>query len=220
MKRAYKILMLSLVALMATVTLHAQNFNDSPAQMQGGDDEYSYDDVNARQRPEAKPHWVEIEYPGGDSYKGYQVAGQNHGLGAYYWSDGSRYEGEFNKDTFAGYGVLYMPDGRVIYEGEFKNSQPHGLGTFYYKSGSRYVGEWANGVECGTGILYDANSRVVYCGAWNDGKPNGRGAYHWADGRKYVGAFRDGKSHGQGTLYGADGKIVFSGAWKDDQPVK
>ena len=127
MKRAYKILMMSLVASLATVTLHAQNFNDSPAQMQDGDDEYSYDDVNARQRPEAKPHWVEIEYPGGDSYKGDQVAGQNHGLGAYYWSDGSRYEGEF------------------------KNGNYHGRGVLYFASGATRKGIWENDVYIGTG---------------------------------------------------------------------
>lgn len=221
MKRAFKISIVSLVALLAAVTLQAQNYNDATSPMQqGGEYDYSYDEVGTSQRREAKPRWVEKQYPGGDSYKGYQVGGQNHGLGTYLWSDGSRYEGEFSKDSFAGYGVLYMPDGRTVYEGEFKNSQPHGLGTFYYTAGSRYVGEWANGVECGTGILYDADSRVVYFGAWNNGKPNGKGVYNWADGRKYIGAFRDGKSHGKGTLYGADGKVVFDGEWKDDKPVE
>ena len=45
-----------------------------------------------------------------------------HGYGEYSWSDGRRYEGEFNNDLKNGRGTFIWPDGRK-YEGEWLNGK-------------------------------------------------------------------------------------------------
>jgi hypothetical protein len=147
-----------LFALFAVGTLYAQDYNSMPEeamrQMQGGEDGYmDMDTAHSSRRGASEVRWVEQTYPSGDKYVGYMKGDMHHGQGAYYWADGSRYEGEFSKSSLCGFGTLYHADGTKLFEGEFKNDQPHGVGTLYFPNGRRYVGEWEDCVESGSGIL-------------------------------------------------------------------
>lgn len=223
MKSIYSFSLLVLLMVLWSPTMQAQDYSAMPEearrQMQSSDYD-SYDEEDVSTKRDVQLRWVEQQYQGGDKYVGYKKGDMNHGQGTYIWADGSRYEGEFNKNTLSGFGTLYSADGVKFFEGEFKNDQPHGVGTLYFSNGNRYVGEWENGVESGSGILYGPNNRVIYGGHWVNGVPNGNGSYYWEDGSKYVGQFRSGKSHGTGILYDAEGKIVYSGTWADDKPAK
>jgi hypothetical protein len=96
------------------------------------------------------------------------VAG--HGIA---WSprpDGSRYDGEWNKDGYMhGTGIHTWADGRVAYVGEWKNGNKHGRGNCSFADGSRYEGEWKSGSQHGQGArIYPDGAR--YEGEWLNGR--------------------------------------------------
>lgn len=89
-----------------------------------------------------------------------------HGKGVYTWSDGRRYEGEYNNDKKEGYGIYTWADGR------------------------RYQGYWLNGKQHGKG-KYISNEGVIKWGNWDDGKrinwiepENDEDAFKYKDGTK------------------------------------
>jgi hypothetical protein len=64
----------------------------------------------------------EIKFPNGDIYKGYIdiISKKGHGIGTYFYKDGSRYEGNFIHGAFSGNGeVLYNNGDRYV--GGFQN---------------------------------------------------------------------------------------------------
>ncbi len=66
------------------------------------------------------------------------------GLGAYYYGDGSHYEGEFAAGVPQGKGKCYYANGD-IYEGGFSNHAPHGQGVMRFKNGRIANGYWDYG---------------------------------------------------------------------------
>lgn len=67
------------------------------------------------------------------------------GFGIYIYSDGVRYDGEYQADKKEGYGIYYWTDGRK-YEGWWHKGKQHGLGTYIdsAKSSVKY-GLWEHG---------------------------------------------------------------------------
>ena len=68
-----------------------------------------------------------------------------NGLGIYVYTDGVRYEGQYQTDKKEGYGTYLWPDNR------------------------KYEGWWHNGVKHGLGIYQDARKKFLY-GLWENGK--------------------------------------------------
>jgi len=69
----------------------------------------------------------------------------------------------------AGRGKYYYTDGSK-YIGDFFNGNPEGDGTIFYKSGDRYEGGWKNNAPHGKGIMYYLDGKVI--GAiWDFGRP-------------------------------------------------
>jgi len=66
------------------------------------------------------------------------------GTGAFTYSDGSRYEGEFHNGLPAGHGTVFYANGNR-YEGEWHNDVPHGVGTLYYADGRTIRAHWYYG---------------------------------------------------------------------------
>jgi hypothetical protein len=62
------------------------------------------------------------------------------------WYNGMKYVGEYKIGCIKhGYGVLYK-NGKIVYEGEWKNNQRNGKGIEYNQNGEKvYEGEWING---------------------------------------------------------------------------
>lgn len=58
---------------------------------------------------------------------------KQEGTGKEYWSDGTRYEGDFVNNMKHGNGKLSLPDG-AVYLGEFYENQMHGKGYFINNS--------------------------------------------------------------------------------------
>lgn len=75
-------------------------------------------------------------------YKGQWYSGKRQGRGIYQFSDKSRYKGEFDRDRIHGVGTLLWPDGSK-YVGEWSEGQRHGKGKEYTRDGKiRYDGMW------------------------------------------------------------------------------
>ncbi|MGH4139193.1 hypothetical protein [Clostridium sp.] len=64
----------------------------------------------------------------------------------------------------------YYSDGSR-YVGEFKNQKPYGVGTFYFNSGDKYIGKFKYNGPNGMGTAYNSDGSVYYEGEWKNGKP-------------------------------------------------
>jgi len=78
--------------------------------------------------------------------------GKREGLGVFFWSDGSLYEGFWLAGEASGRGRMLHDNGDV-YEGEWREGQLHGKGTYYHHGdGTRFSGNWFEDTQSGTGL--------------------------------------------------------------------
>lgn len=63
-----------------------------------------------------------------------QVQRAKSGSGVLNYTNGNRYEGEYENDKRHGHGTLYYANGDK-YVGQWKNDQKHGSGNFKWKNG-------------------------------------------------------------------------------------
>ena len=105
------------------------------------------------------------------------------------------YEGNVEKGTAAGMGILYRKDGTKVYEGQFENSQFQGTGVSYYPTEQiQYKGTFQKNVYNGSGELYRNNGSL-----------------------EYKGSFLDGMKEGEGSLYDSGNNVVYTGNFSKDQ---
>jgi len=64
-----------------------------------------------------------LKWPDGSSYDGSFKTGVKEGNGIYTWRNGAVFTGNFKNGEANGYGVLKDPAGKVLYEGEWKDSK-------------------------------------------------------------------------------------------------
>lgn len=152
------------------------------------------------------------EYSNGPRYEGNWQAGQRHGQGVLYHTDGSELAGVWDSGELVSC-ICKNADGSR-YEGEIRNQKFEGEGTYYFTDGGKYVGEWKDGERNGQGILYDGK-KVRYKGAWKDGELHGQGTYYFNEGGRYEGSWVKGMKEGIGTLYYKDGNN-YTGRWAND----
>ena len=125
--------------------------------------------------------------------------GQKHGKGIYQFSDGDRYEGEWENGQQHGKGIYQFSDGNR-YKGNWENGQQHGKGICQFSDGSRYKGNWENGQQHGKGICqFSDGSR--YEGEWENDQKHGKGVYQFSDGSRYEGEWENDQKHGKGILF-------------------
>jgi len=91
-------------------------------------------------------------------------------LGAWTFSGGETYFGEWKNDKRNGQGYFTTPDGET-YVGEWKDDNRHGQGSATWSDGETYVGEW------------------------KDDNRHGQGSVIYPDGQTYVGEFKDNEPH-------------------------
>ena len=94
------------------------------------------------------------------------------------------YDGEVVCGKRSGKGKQLSEDGKVEYEGDWKDDVPHGFGTYYYVEGNVYTGQWVNGEKEGTGRM------------------------NYTDGSYYIGCFKGGVRSGKGCIVSKQGKIL------------
>ncbi|XEC94226.1 MORN repeat-containing protein [Paenibacillus tarimensis] len=93
----------------------------------------------------------DIEFEANESYQGQLNNGMKSGKGVYRWSDGSKYEGQWYKDSEYGFGVKEYANGDS-YHGEWKEGLFHGIGIYKWNDGTRFEGNWKDNLEHGYGV--------------------------------------------------------------------
>ncbi len=99
------------------------------------------------------------------------------------WTDGARYEGDWDKGQPHGYGSLAYADGSQ-YWGHFEHGRRHGYGKLKYLNGDQYEGNWLMDHPSGRGKLIYANGSI-YEGNFKDGLHEGLGKQTYPDGTFY-----------------------------------
>lgn len=88
----------------------------------------------------------QMTYGDGSVYKGQWYDGKRNGRGTYRFKDSSVYKGEFLQDVIHGVGQLVWPDG-AKYVGEWNQGHRHGIGKEFASDGRlRYEGKWKQSV--------------------------------------------------------------------------
>ncbi|MDO5509200.1 MAG: hypothetical protein Q4F57_00755 [Weeksellaceae bacterium] len=84
------------------------------------------------------------KFESGSIYEGNWKDNMRHGRGTFTWEDGASYTGEFVKDVREGQGTYHFTNGDV-YVGKWENDRRHGPGVYKNKQGKiLYEGEWKN----------------------------------------------------------------------------
>lgn len=185
------------------------------------------------------------ELPDGGLYEGgfidVGIGSQRHGAGTRWYKDRKTvaFTGHYKYGRWDGPGKFYAADGRLVYEGEYKNDLQHGRGTWYggeHEECDKYEGMWAHGKKHGVGTYVSRNGdvrrgqwkdnlatgesqtvdktgTVLFSGRHERGQMSGHCTVVYEDGSTYDGDFIEGMYDGQGCLKTLDG-CVYNGGWK------
>ncbi|HHS95156.1 MAG TPA: peptidase C14 caspase catalytic subunit p20, partial [Phaeodactylibacter sp.] len=126
-----------------------------------------------------------------------------------------KYIGDFKDGEIHGIGICYYTDGSK-YSGQWVHRFPEGKGTKTYADGSKRSGLWKKGQPIdaqGNIIEFTAKGEReqaddgtdIQTGCIKGDCKNGEGVFAYADGSRYEGQFKNGKLHGFGTRYLANG---------------
>lgn len=146
--------------------------------------------------------------------------------------DGSRYVGTLVNDKMEGFGVLVKSN--EIYIGTFHESKPNGFLKLYRNGKLYYEGDWKDGAFNGEGTLYKEDGSIKtgnwiegrlsqtlvdeqlpqghYYGYTKDGKPDGLGKMNYTNGTSYQGKWKTGFWEGEGLYISANDSVY--GIWE------
>lgn len=124
-----------------------------------------------------------------------------------------------NDNLFIGNFIQGKPDGelkqykegKLYYEGHWKNGNFDGEGTLYKKDGSISSGMWENNRLVSSKVDVEL-PLGRYVGNVKDGKPSSYGEMYYSNGGKYVGRWEEGQWSGEGCYVNSSDSI--SGEWK------
>ena len=150
-----------------------------------------------------------------------------NGKGTLTLSDGTRYNGTFEKNKFNGIGKIINNEG-TLFEGYFKDGKLDGRATQKMLNGSIYIGDFIKGIKEGKGKeqtneqiyegdfkndkkegygkVYYKKLKDSYEGDFKNNNITGNGTYKWFDGEIYTGSFLNGNMDGKGIYKWPDGK--------------
>ena len=124
-----------------------------------------------------KLRWTKIKKENG-IYLGEAEQNLPQGRGCFiYKGDDLQWIGYFDNGEKSNYGKLYNDEGKLIFEGEYKNGLRNGEGTYYYSGGLKYEGQFVNGLR------------------------EGKGTFYWEDDTRWKGTFKNNEMDGEGTFY-------------------
>jgi len=158
------------------------------------------------------------EWPNKARYEGPYKDGKRHGHhGVYMWSDGQKYDGDWEYDKRVGHGIMRYINGDY-YDGEWKDGEETGRGTKHYVDGGVYDGNWSHGKRDGHGIMHYADGST-YDGYWEADVESGEnGEKHYPNGDVYKGSWKNGTYDGEGKMIWVNNlensPIIYEGQWQ------
>ena len=173
-----------------------------------------------------------VYYPRGNVYYKGQWKNKNmNGKGTTYYNYHEKIpfqKGKFKNGILLGTGKVYYENGKLHYNGKFKEEGfLHGYGlsgkaTEYYENGKiKYKGQFKGGNYQGKGKYYYENRKLAYEGEWKAGNPNGKGKHYFENGvLSYDGKWKAGNYNGKGTLFNEKGEVIQKGTFKNGRFVE
>ena len=152
-------------------------------------------------------------------YEGCYIDGYRSGYGkCFFESDGKlRYEGIFKNDLPNGFGALYHENGVKRCEGTFKNGQIDGdcIKIWYDTEVLKYEGSMKNGMSNGPGTWYFENGNMKFQGNFSNDMPHGNDVkiYTGEGNLEYKGSLNKGQRNGYGVLYYFNKVKCYEGNW-------
>ena len=149
-----------------------------------------------------------------DVYEGEMVNMLRHGDGTmHYAATGDKYEGEWIKDVFDGFGVytwsisVELDDNNeqimIVgkrYEGDYKEGKKEGKGLFFLGTGDVYSGCFSQDCFHGNGTLKKENGDII-TGEWQRGRSEGKVEITYTSaGESFVGDMVAGEFYGKGKF--------------------
>jgi len=140
----------------------------------------------------------------GSAYEGDWWDGVKHGSGAYSFSCGDEYFGEFQEDQMEGEGTILFGSGES-YSGNWKDSQPEGYGIFSRNDGSHYAGISHKGMKDGEGMIIWETGDTLQ-GNWVEGQLEDDATFIFNDGSTMISFWENGKSQEELIYITTDGE--------------
>jgi antitoxin component YwqK of YwqJK toxin-antitoxin module len=172
-------------------------------------------------------HWDEVEQtisigplPAKEKYEGSLLNGKRNGIGKLYMNGKLLYEGDFKDDLMDGQGKKYYPNGKLMYTGDFRIGKMDGAGKLYHNDGSLwYAAHFEQDNISGFGAVYfEYGYRLEV--ELKDGNPEGKGTYFNGDNKiVFIGEFKNGMKNGFGTFYYDNGNIMNEGVFVNRELV-
>jgi len=163
---------------------------------------------------------MQITYPNGNKYHGHMDAREmKHGQGVMTYTNGEKFDGEWEGDKKCGFGKYLYEDGS-IFEGLWVNDQrKDGEGVMKYINRDVYRGQFRLCQRHGVG-KNTTRWNETYEGQWYHDKRNDKGKQGYKDGTQYDGTWKMGKMHGTGSKsYSGVGGGKYMGQWVEGQRI-
>lgn len=155
-------------------------------------------------------------YNDGSYYEGQMKENLRHGEGNYIFSQGGVYKGNWNMGKMDGYGVLFYANGKVAYEGNWKDDVFEGKGNVNNENTKEI--ESSEDIQINYHDFGNAANTDLwknYSGDFIKDKKNGVGTLKFRTGEKFVGNFVENQINGKGVFYKKDGTII-KGNWREN----
>ena len=112
-----------------------------------------------------------------------------------------------------GKGREFYVNGKIKYEGNFKDDEYEDeKAIYYYENEDYYIGPFKNSKKNGKGKEYYKNNKLKYDGNFKEDKYDDEKAiYYYENGEYYIGSFKEGKRNGKGIEYYEKDKIKYDG---------
>ena len=128
-------------------------------------------------------------------YMGEADYGIRFGRGAYVFArEGITYIGYWDKGFQFVRGKVFDKNGKLVFEGEYKNGKRDGKGVYNYEGGEKFEGTFVNGLR------------------------EGQGVFTWKDGIRWEGPFKNDDMNGEGMIF--DGQGSYKATFKDGDLVE
>ncbi len=154
-----------------------------------------------------------LTYQNGDQFTGQWINGEQIGFAEYINGHGDILRGYKKDYILIGNATILFSNGDK-YVGELDDeSFLTGHGEYTFANGEKYIGQLIKGIWHGNGS-YHYDDGELYVGEYKEGLRHGKGTLTFPDGRKFVGEFLHDDVH-YAHLYHND-ELIVSGLWVDD----